>query len=65
MNTESVIRTTDEGPPPPLVEWYPPAGPLRALPAPIGAALGALALGALVYAGFAFARSLHQGLEED
>lgn len=63
MNTDSVIHTEDETSQP-LVDWYPPGGPLRAVSShvtvPVAAALGAMALGVLAYAGFALARRLHE-----
>ena len=62
MNIDSVIRM-DEEPAQPLVEWYPPGGPLRAVSShvtvPVAAALSAVALGVLAYAGFALAQKLH------
>ena len=62
MNTDSVIRM-DEEPAQPLVDWFPPAGPLRALSLPLAVAASAVAVGALAYAGFALARSLHDSLD--
>ncbi|MDP8916218.1 MAG: hypothetical protein M3M95_03230 [Pseudomonadota bacterium] len=62
MNTDSVVRMEEE-PAQPLVDWYPPAGPLRALSLPVAAGLGALAFGALAYAGYALARRLHEKLD--
>lgn len=61
MNTDPVIRM-DEEPTQPLVDWYPPGGPLAAVSSqvavPVVAALSAVALGALAYVGFALARRL-------
>ncbi len=61
MNTDPVIRM-DEEPTQPLVDWYPPGGPLAAVSSrvavPVTAAVGALVLGALVYVGYALARRL-------
>ncbi len=62
MNTDSVMHM-DEEPAAPLVDWFPPAGPLRALTVPLVAGLGAVALGALAYAGFALARSIYEGVD--
>jgi len=63
MNTESVIRM-DEEPSQPLVDWYPPGGPLRAVSShvtvPVAAGVSAVALGVLVYAGFMLAQKLYE-----
>ena len=62
MNTDSVIPM-DEQAAKPIVDWY-PSGPLRAVSpyvtAPVAAALGALALGVIIYAGFALAKRLDE-----
>jgi hypothetical protein len=61
MNTDPVVRM-DEEPTQPLVDWYPPGGPFAAvssrLTTPVVAGLGAIALGALAYVGYAMARRL-------
>ena len=62
MNTDSVLRMEEE-PAQPLVDWFPPAGPMRAMSVPLAAGVAALFLGAVAYAGFALARSLHESLD--
>lgn len=62
MNTDSVIPMEEQAAKP-IVDWY-PSGPLRAVSpyvtTPVVAGLGALALGVLIYAGFALAKRLDE-----